>query len=327
MPRTRRKRGFTLVELLVVIAIIGVLVGLLLPAVQAAREAARRMSCSNNLKQLGLAVHNYHAAYQQLPVNRGGTALQAGMNNPDSRVPRMVGSTVLGGNNIHNLSIFPGLTPFFEQQAIWEQISNPLRVTDPPTAFNMWEFSAMGPNPDINLTQQGMFRYDPWMTNIPTLRCPSDPGRGLPSQGRTNYSGCLGDSIQFQNTGYRRQNGTVNQMTAPRARSTCRGMFFPRHVTKFRDTLDGLANTAMLGEHNTDLGDNDITTQTIVGMTILATPSNCGLDVDPLRPRYWNPMTVTITGGIQNQRGYKWASGYAIQTGFTSILPPNSPDL
>lgn len=73
--RVRQRLGFTLVELLVVIAIIGILVGLLLPAVQAAREAARRMQCSNNIKQWTLAFHNFESAYKKFPKgsSNGGT--------------------------------------------------------------------------------------------------------------------------------------------------------------------------------------------------------------------------------------------------------------
>ena len=112
MHRLRPTRqGFTLVELLVVIAIIGILVGLLLPAVQAAREAARRMSCSNNFKQIGLAVHNYHSSYKQLPQNGSGTT-RTDAGHPTFNSSRLFASWLVG------------ITPFIEQQALWENISN-----------------------------------------------------------------------------------------------------------------------------------------------------------------------------------------------------------
>lgn len=107
----RKHAGFTLVELLVVIAIIGILVGLLLPAVQAAREAARRMQCSNNMKQLGLAAHNYHDAHKKFPIGHhlAGT---------------VVGTSTRGLG--YNWSF--GLLPFVEQSSLFSQFNNSFPV-------------------------------------------------------------------------------------------------------------------------------------------------------------------------------------------------------
>jgi len=134
--RRRRHIGFTLVELLVVIAIIGILIALLLPAVQAAREAARRSQCTNNLKQIGLALHNYHDVHRSFP-------------------PLMVYQSALGPTGLpYHHSWLTKLLPFMEQSAIYQMMDPMLPA---------WDVAANAPMP---FTQQ----------QVPTLICPSDAG-------------------------------------------------------------------------------------------------------------------------------------------------------
>ena len=316
--------GFTLVELLVVIAIIGVLVGLLLPAVQAAREAARRMSCSNNFKQIGLALHNYHSTYDNLPQQKTGTYLSPGSNWPGNNL-----SLVHTSTNVYEMSWLVGLTPFMEQQALWEQMSNPFLV--PGTTSSI--FPPFGPSPRRTIANHTTAEYTPWLTNIPTLRCPSDPGQGLPSQGRTNYAACLGDAADWNHGPQINNDGsdqnTANTFNEERARVAHRGMFASRSTTAFADVLDGLSNTIAAGEIVTDLGDQDKRAHLAVSDLdphVAGAATSCSNSVDPQRPQFWSsPMVapIALNGTAEERRGFKWALGAPFFTGMTTILPPN----
>ncbi|QEF99771.1 hypothetical protein Mal15_38380 [Stieleria maiorica] len=325
MRKSTSRDGFTLVELLVVIAIIGILVGLLLPAVQAAREAARRMSCGNNFKQIGLALHNYHSAYKQIPTHLGGTTSNGTNTTADQEL-----RPPTGHNNLF-LSMMVGLTPFVEQQAIWDLISNPYQ-SENPTGTPVGIYQAMGPRPDKGLggaNGHATEPYEPWLTELPTLRCPSDPGVGLPARGRTNYAACIGDSSRFSNNGPRNPEGIVTTGRSRQSMASQRGVFVPRKIaTKFRDILDGLSNTIAMGEICTDLGDRDIRAH--LG-SVLASglrpwdvdgAVQCEQWKDPDRPRFWSP-TASLSGGVQAKRGFAWAHGMPFWSSMNTILPPN----
>lgn len=334
------KRGFTLVELLVVIAIIGVLVGLLLPAVQQAREAARRMSCSNNMKQIGIALHNYHAAYQMLPEFGGGTGPNGiAANQWFYQLQNNLSPAGPPTSNAHdNLSIFVGLTPYMEQQGLWEQISYPY-MAFAPDGTEAGLIQGMGFDPLATFDEVYTFvRYQPWLTEIPMLRCPSDPGVGLPAKGRTNYACCLGDAIDRTHRGPLSSTGLFEGMGSnlgERTRASCRGAFVPSQQMRFRDIMDGLSNTLGVGEINTDIGDWDITTtpgpskELGTGTKVDINPATCRPAIDPSRPRFWSSdpavrAAIVSKSHFEERRGFCWAAGRPQFTGFMAILPPNT---
>ncbi len=148
--RTRSRSGFTLIELLVVIAIIAVLIALLLPAVQAAREAARRIQCVNNLRQIGLAFHNYESAASVFPPGRI--------------------NTYVAGNG-HCWGAYSQLMPQLELQNV----------------FNAMNFS-MNPDPDYTSTSAAA-NMTAAVTVLNTLYCPSDPGPQMVQVGGGMYAG------------------------------------------------------------------------------------------------------------------------------------------
>jgi prepilin-type N-terminal cleavage/methylation domain-containing protein/prepilin-type processing-associated H-X9-DG protein len=206
--------AFTLIELLVVIAIIGVMTALLLPAVQAAREAARKMSCANNLRQVTLAIHNYESAFKMMPP---GSYHQT----PDG----------------FSWGMAAYLLPFMEEAAAFESID----FGNPHCGEHIKAIQAMG-------------RNDPSSQQVSILLCPSDPltSRSLLSGplGPLPYSGDVGVLFPANYLGMAGSNdpditGTYNGCSGMIDGD---GMMYSRSFRRFRDVLDGTANTIVVGE-------------------------------------------------------------------------------
>lgn len=231
MNRRSASRAFTLVELLVVIAIIGVLVALLLPAVQAARESARRMSCSNNLKQMGLACHNYHDTYLCYPISVAYSVEGA----PDS-----AGQNPGCGANCNGKGWILSILPQMEQTALFAQFEP------------YWGGTAISGGGINNPAVQCRTAMK---TRLKSLQCPTDPDCNKLSTtqfqfigtevARTNYKGVLGEG---------RMGGAFPALGgSPDCHNTigCKGIFYRnnyREAVKMRDVTDGTSNTFMIGE-------------------------------------------------------------------------------
>lgn len=232
----RGQHGFTLVELLVVIAIIGVMVGLLLPAVQSAREAARRMSCGNNMKQLGLAIHNYESTYKRFPAGRMSLGGLAGSGAAPFRPDPST-------KNIHGLV---AVLPFIEQQTVYDRFNfsgafgNYVRPGSSPLAV-----------PDAIVSGNGKLSE----TVVSTFYCPSDGGNPdiAPS---TFYSPDLGAGIIAKKTcyDYIMTNSTLGNYNLHNSMSSdTRYIFGENSYTRMASIIDGTTNTLAFGEITLEL--------------------------------------------------------------------------
>jgi prepilin-type N-terminal cleavage/methylation domain-containing protein/prepilin-type processing-associated H-X9-DG protein len=302
-----RHRGFTLIELLVVIAIIAVLIALLLPAVQAAREAARRIQCVNNMKQIGIAMHNYHEANNSFPL---GAALA------NFTLAPGVYFTV-AKNNLGQLAM---LLPYLGEVAIYNALNFSFGVTETGSlvANDVW-----------------CVQFTATCSSMKEFYCPSDPlagksyngGNPTPSKS-TNYFGSVGTSSNQTNS---------NTSISTFANVPVTGIFGFQRNTSIAAIIDGTSNTIAFAEGLVSgyssaqyipgkqryLGLQNFTSGFPLQAILYDASSNPAATAQGIAfcDRAWN-TGVGFT--FNDQRGNDWSHGGMAHSWMTTIVVPNS---
>ncbi|MDR1478249.1 MAG: DUF1559 domain-containing protein [Planctomycetaceae bacterium] len=287
------RQGFTLVELLVVIAIIGVLIALLLPAVQAAREAARRMQCANNLKQMGIAIHNFHSANKRLP---------GAIEDP---IWMSYSNQISGYKEANIYSGTALLLPFMEQQGLYDAIIARLNETIANSAIRPFP-SAVDYLSTTSRTETAFetgegnmvndFPNSPFAVQLANFRCPSENSTKFSNGrrwGHTNYAWNYGDIPEWTNSerplGYR-------------------GIWlFARNgrTLSFSRIGDGTSNTLLFAEMavSASYNDNKVRSGIVYNTSVTrsSVPSSCAAERG-------NGGTF-VSSGTRSIKGWSWGDG------------------
>jgi prepilin-type N-terminal cleavage/methylation domain-containing protein/prepilin-type processing-associated H-X9-DG protein len=295
------RRGFTLIELLVVIAIIAVLIALLLPAVQSAREAARRTQCVNNLKQIGLALHNYHQAHGVFAMG-----CSSGM-----------WDTVPDYNVKQNLSVHALILPFLEQTQVYNAINFNWGCEDSTTVL-CYVINSTGTNAQIN-----------------AFICPSDPNAGVPDHNNTtntnNYYASVGTTMTWGLIGRQAPYLNMQSATATAINMPSTGLFTWQASYGIQHCTDGTSNTIAFSEAAVGT-QNERPLQRLIGLQGVQIPFTSMIyDAQTNVPLVQSVIQLCqqayqsgSSGYVDLQRGENWAHGSMAMAMFNTVVTPNA---